>query len=107
MNPVALPPGWDRLSTIPAPTGSATAANTIGKVVGGERDQLRSIFCALVGIVRAPAGIDPHIMANPPTRFLQALVKRRKSVLAFWTVRSPVHEHANPPQTFRLLRVHY
>jgi hypothetical protein len=21
-------------------------------------------------------------------------------------VRSPVHEHANPPQTFRLLRVH-
>jgi hypothetical protein len=32
MKPVALPPGWARLSTMPAPTGSATAANTIGKV---------------------------------------------------------------------------
>jgi hypothetical protein len=31
------------------------------------------------------------------------LVERRKSVLAFRIVRSPVHEHANPPQTFRLL----
>jgi len=31
-------------------------------------------------------------------------VECRKSVLTFWIVRSPVHEHANPPQTFRLLR---
>src|SRR5262245_51991137 len=32
MKPVALPPGWARLSTIPAPTGSATDANTMGGV---------------------------------------------------------------------------
>src|SRR5262249_25752905 len=30
--PVALPPGRPRLSTIPAPTGSATCRNTIGSV---------------------------------------------------------------------------
>ena len=32
MNPVALPPGRARLSTKPAPTGSATTGNTIGTV---------------------------------------------------------------------------
>src|SRR6187431_871893 len=32
IKPVALPPGRDRLSTKPAPTGSATATNTIGTV---------------------------------------------------------------------------
>ena len=32
MNPVALPPGRDRLSTNPLPTGSATLTNTIGTV---------------------------------------------------------------------------
>src|SRR5215471_14988917 len=61
-------------------------------------------ICAPVGIVLAPAGVDQYIAAHTPAQFLQALVERRKSVLAFWVVRSPVHEHANPPQTFRLLR---
>ena len=32
MNPVALPPGRDRLSTKPPPTGSETAENTIDTV---------------------------------------------------------------------------
>src|SRR5262245_30661091 len=32
MKPVALPPGRAKLSTKPAPTGSATAANTTGTV---------------------------------------------------------------------------
>jgi len=32
VNPVALPPGRDNLSTKPAPTGSGTYANTIGTV---------------------------------------------------------------------------
>ena len=32
MKPVALPPGRARLSTKPAPTGSATVTNTIGTV---------------------------------------------------------------------------
>jgi hypothetical protein len=54
--------------------------------VRGERDQFRGIFCALVGVVRAPAGINPRIVANPPTQFLQTLVEGRKSVLAFWIV---------------------
>src|SRR5262249_40315908 len=38
MKPVMLPPGRDRLSTKPAPTGSATPANTIGK---GDMQQCR------------------------------------------------------------------
>ena len=32
IKPVALPPGWARLSTKPAPTGSGTITNTIGTV---------------------------------------------------------------------------
>src|SRR5262245_53832711 len=32
VNPVALPPGFAKLSTKPAPTGSATSTNTIGVV---------------------------------------------------------------------------
>src|SRR5262249_12087263 len=32
LNPVALPPGRARLSTMPAPTGSTAAENTIGTV---------------------------------------------------------------------------
>src|SRR5215475_6859083 len=69
-----------------------------------ERDQLRSIFCAQVGIILAPAGVDPYIAANTPARFLQALLERRKSILPFWIVRSPVHEHANAPHALALLR---
>src|SRR5262249_1066909 len=47
---------------------------------------------------------DPHIAANIPAQFLQALVERCKSILTLRVIRSPVHEDANPPQTFRLLR---
>src|SRR6266550_8997357 len=32
VKPVALPPGWGRLSTKPLPTGSATITKTIGTV---------------------------------------------------------------------------
>ena len=55
-------------------------------------------------IVLAPASIDPNIAANTPAQFLQALVERRNSVLAFRVVRSPVHEQADAPQTISLLR---
>jgi hypothetical protein len=72
--------------------------------VRGERDQFRSMFYALVGIVLAPASLDPYIPANTPAQFLEALVERRKSVSTFRVVRSAVHEDTNPPQTFRLLR---
>jgi hypothetical protein len=37
-----------------------------------------------------PPGVDQYIAAHTPAQFLQALVERRKSVLAFWIVRSPV-----------------
>src|SRR5262249_29688465 len=69
-----------------------------------ERKQFRSIFCAPVGVVLAPAGVDQYIVAHTPAQFLQALVEHRKSVLAFWIVRSPVHEHAAAPHPVGLLR---
>src|SRR5262249_36619268 len=59
---------------------------------------------AQVGIILAPAGVDPYIAANTPARFLQALLERRKSILPFCIVRSPVHEHANAPHALALLR---
>jgi hypothetical protein len=40
-----------------------------------------------------------------PAQLLQNLLKRCKPGLTFRTLRSPVHEHANPARTFRLLRV--
>src|SRR5262249_41569926 len=63
-------------------------------------------ICAPVRVILAPAGVNSYVAANTPAQFLQALVKGRKSVLAFWIVGSSVHEHADPPQTIRLLRVH-
>ena len=85
MKPVALPPGRARLSTKPAPTGSATFENTIGtvrvacnngamvEVPGGqddvrrERGQFRRVFANVVGIGQAPAIIDPHVAPLGPT----------------------------------------
>ena len=82
MKPVALPPGRARLSTKPAPTGSATTANTIGTVrvacsngptveaamgqddVRRERDQFRRVSANLGGIARGPAIVDPHVAAD-------------------------------------------
>jgi hypothetical protein len=32
------------------------------------------------------------------------LLERRKSILPFWIVRSPVHEHADAPRALALLR---
>ena len=100
MKPVTLPPGRARLSTKPAPTGSATIANTIGTVrvacsngptvalpgqddVRRERDQFRRIFANAVGIARAPADVDPHVAADRPAQFLQPLQERRDAGLSF------------------------
>jgi len=69
-----------------------------------EPEQFRRIFCASVGIVLAPASVDPRITPNIPTQFLQALVECRKSVLAFWIVRGPVHQHADVTYPLALLR---
>ena len=48
--------------------------------------------------------MSPHIAATSPTQLLQRLLERRDSGLAFSIIRSPVHKHANPPHTLRLLR---
>jgi hypothetical protein len=71
--------------------------------VWGERNQIRSVFYGLVGVVLAPACVDPYIPANTPAQFLEALVERCKSVLTFRVLRSPVHEHADAPYPLRLL----
>ena len=105
IKPVALPPGRARLSTKPAPTGSATTANTIGTVrvacsngrhgrgasgeddVRRERDQFRRVFANVVGIARAPAIVDPHVAAVGPAQLLQHLQERRDAGLRFRIVR--------------------
>ena len=73
IKPVALPPGRARLSTKPAPTGSATREHDRhgagrlqqrrhGRGAGGqndvrrERDQFRRVFANAVGIAAAPSG---------------------------------------------------
>src|SRR5262249_49438607 len=48
--------------------------------------------------------VDPHIAANTPAHFLQALVERRKSIVAFWIIHGAVHKHADPPHPLGLLR---
>src|SRR5256885_8048206 len=88
MNPVTLPPGRASVSTKPAPTGSPTPTNTIGKLrvtrcnaatprvpadVRRERDQFRRVLPFAVGIVLAPADVDPHIAAVGPAKLLQAV----------------------------------
>ena len=99
IKPVALPPGRARLSTKPAPTGSATFTNTIGTVrvacsngataavAGGqddvrrERDQFRRVSANVGGIARAPAIVDPHVAAVDPAQLLQPLHERRDAGL--------------------------
>ena len=122
MKPVTLPPGRARLSTKPAPTGSATTANTIGTVrvacsnaataalpcgqddVRRERDQFRRVSANAVGIACGPASIDPHIAAVGPAQLLQPLQERRDAGLRFRIVRGCGHEHADAPHPLALLR---
>src|SRR5262249_47001013 len=111
MKPVALPPGRARLSTKPAPTGSATAANTIGKVW--------LICCnavtARVPLAKMTSGVSasnsaPYFALRSALSSLQRvsiLTLRptcRKSVLTFWIVRCPVHEHADASSPIALFR---
>ena len=96
VKPVTLPPGRARLSTKPAPTGSATLANTIGTVrvacsngatveaplgqddVRRERDQFGRVSANVVGIAVGPAGVDPHVAAVGPAQLLPAPAERRR-----------------------------
>ena len=122
IKPVALPPGRARLSTKPAPTGSATmrehdrhGAGRLqqrphGRAASGqddvrrERDQFRRVFANVVGIARGPAGVDPHVAAVGPAQLLQPLQERRDAGLCFRIVRGRVHEHADAPHPLGLLR---
>ena len=90
---MTLPPGRARLSTNPAPTGSATCTNTVGTVrvacrnagmivspeaktdVGRERDQFGR-RCAAVGIGRGPARVEPHVATDGPAQLPQRLSER-------------------------------
>src|SRR5262249_48922752 len=44
-----------------------------------ERNQFRRVSALAVDIVRAPAGVDPHIAAVVPAQFLQTLLERREA----------------------------
>jgi hypothetical protein len=85
MKPVMLPPGWAKLATKPAPTGSATVANTTGSVVVDccsaptdglgceksvwrERNQLVCKLAHSAGDARAPTDIDYCVSAVGPSQ---------------------------------------
>src|SRR5271169_5141305 len=69
-----------------------------------ERDQFRRISTFAVDIVRAPAGVNPHIAAVAPAQSLQGLLKRREGGLTLWIVSGPVHKHTDMPHLLGLLR---
>ena len=105
--PVALPPGRDRLSTRPAPTGSTAYTNTIGTVrvacsigahdrssrgqddVRRERDQFRCVFSVALEIACAKAVFDPHVVAVGPTQLLQPLLRTPRCVPVILIVSRP------------------
>ena len=58
------------------------------------------------GFARAPADVNADIAAVGPARLRQSLCERQEAGLSCQIVRSHVHEHADAPQTFRLLRTH-
>src|SRR5262249_31318886 len=121
MKPVMLPPGRAKVSTKPAPTGSETCTNTIGRVrvacrnaatlsvplankeVWRQRDQSRRVSAMAIDIVLPPAGVDPDVSAVAPSQLLQGLLERRQLDLTAWIVRGPVHEHTEPPHPLALL----
>ena len=121
--PVALPPGRERLSTKPEPTGSGTFANTIGIVLvawsngptlappvatitsGREGDQFRRVLAHIVDIAGAPAVVDPHVAAVSPTQLLQALQKRGDGGLALRIVGGQPAKYADAARLRDLLRM--
>src|SRR6516164_4111931 len=122
MKPVMLPPGRDRLSTKPAPTGSAAAANTIGKV----RVTRSNAVTLTVASAKRMSGVSAtNSCAYPRARsasfscqrmsirtlrpsfqpdFLQGLLERCDLGLAEWIVCGQGQERANAPHPLGLLR---
>jgi hypothetical protein len=56
------------------------------------------------GIAVAPAIVDVQISTNRPTKFLQALYKRRSATLHLGVVGTGVREYTNSPHPVALLR---
>jgi len=84
---VALPPGRDKLSTIPVPTASGTNTNTIGTVrvaccialmlggrcqddIGCERYDFHRVSAIAIGLTRRPSHVDVDVAADCPPRLL-------------------------------------
>ena len=115
MKPVALPPGRARLSTKPAPTGSATTGNTIGTVrvacsngptveapwarmtSGASAANSAACLRMSAALARGPAGVDPHVAADGPAQQRQRLQERPDAGLKFRIVRGCGQEHADAP----------
>src|SRR5262245_25903624 len=57
-----------------------------------------------IEIAGAVAVFDPHIAADDPAQFPEALQKRRVASLVFRIVRRPGHEHADATHPAALLR---
>ena len=120
MKPVALPPGLARLSTRPAPTGSAANGNTIGtvrvawsiatkEVPGGQndiwrqRDQFRCIFGIVFGLGSGKTIINPHIAAVGPAQLLQFFDECREVYLVVLIVLGRARKYADAPYAVGLL----
>ena len=122
MKPVALPPGRARLSTKPAPTGSATIANTIGTVrvacsngptveppgarMTSGASATNSAACLRMSSALPAAQRVSIRTLRPigPAQLLQPLQERRDAGLRFRIVRGCGHEHADAPHPLGLLR---
>ena len=63
--------------------------------VRAKRDQFHRIPAQARVVAHAPAGVDPHVAADRPTRFLQPLQECGKAGLGFRFVGCRVHEHAD------------
>ena len=122
MKPVALPPGRAKLSTKPAPTGSATTGNTIGTVrvacsngptveapwarMTSGASAANSAACLRMSAALAVAQrvsirtLRPMVQPN----CCQPLQERPDAGLKFRIVRGCGQEHADAPHPLALLR---
>src|SRR5215469_14994141 len=105
INPVALPPGFDRLLTMPEPTGSGTITKTIGtgrtadgqNDVGCERGQFCSLSPQDVGIALAQAIVDPDVATLTPAQLLQPLHEGGDARFGLRVVRAYEQQETDAP----------
>jgi hypothetical protein len=69
-----------------------------------ECNQFGGKFAKTLGLNRRPTALDPYVAAVGPAQLLQRLHERCHPALRLWIVGSKVHEHADPPHPFGLLR---